>query len=103
MILDDIVANKRIELKTSKQQIPLEVLEKKISDLDAPRDLFEALSGRQLKLIAEVKRASPSKGVIRADFEPLSIARTYSQNGAAALSILTESRYFLGNLDYLTQ
>jgi indole-3-glycerol phosphate synthase len=103
MILDNIVANKRIELAVTKRQIILEVLEKKISGLGAPKDFFKALSGHQLKLIAEVKKASPSKGLIRADFEPLSIARTYTENGATALSVLTESRYFMGNLDYLTQ
>ena len=103
MILDNIVANKRIELGAAKRQIPLEVLEKKISGMGAPKNFFQALSGTQLKLIAEVKKASPSKGLIRANFEPLAIARTYLENGATALSILTESRYFQGSLDYLTQ
>ncbi len=102
MILDDIVAYKQTELAAQKQQVSLRQLQ------DMP--LFHATlppfvktlrerSGRTI--IAEVKKASPSKGVIRADFEPLSLAKTYDTNGAAAISVLTESRFFQGSLDYL--
>jgi indole-3-glycerol phosphate synthase len=73
---------------------------------DAPpvRDFFGPLAaGSPIKLIAEVKKASPSKGVIRSDFEPVSIAKIYEAHGASCLSILTDEKYFQGSLDYLRQ
>jgi indole-3-glycerol phosphate synthase len=102
MILDDIVAYKKTELATQKQKVSLAQLQ------DMP--LFHATPPPFTKtirewpgrtIIAEVKKASPSKGVIRADFEPLSLAKTYDVNGAVAISVLTESRFFQGSLDYL--
>ncbi len=66
-----------------------------------PMDFFDALSGPSLSIIAEVKKASPSKGVIREDFDALQMALTYEANGAAAISVLTEERFFLGKLDYI--
>jgi indole-3-glycerol phosphate synthase len=67
----------------------------------APLDLASALRGDGIKLIAEIKKASPSRGVIRADFAPMAIAQTYADNGAAAISVLTESKYFQGSLSHL--
>lgn len=102
MILDDIVAYKKTELAEQKQRVSLQQLQ------DMP--LFHVtppLFSKTIRewpgrtIIAEVKKASPSKGVIRADFEPLSLAKTYSINGAAAISVLTENRFFQGSLDYL--
>jgi indole-3-glycerol phosphate synthase len=102
MILDDIVAYKKTELATQKQSVSLQRLQDMPLFYAAPPPFSKTLrewNGRTI--IAEVKKASPSKGVIRADFEPLSLAKTYEANGAAAISVLTETRFFQGSLDYL--
>jgi indole-3-glycerol phosphate synthase len=102
MILDDIVAYKRTELAAQKQVVSLAQLQEQPLFQAAPSPLLRTLrewSGRAI--IAEVKKASPSKGVIRADFEPLALAQTYATHGAAAISVLTEQRFFQGRLDYL--
>src|SRR5262244_1188611 len=67
------------------------------------RGFAKALSGTTRRLIAEVKKASPSKGLIRADFDPLAIALDYATHGASAISVLTEEKFFQGNLNYLEQ
>jgi indole-3-glycerol phosphate synthase len=103
MILDQIVQDKQIELAARQKQVPLEVMRKLVMRLPPVRDFKAALSGPGIKLIAEVKKASPSKGLICKDFDPLRIARTYTESGVAAISVLTESKYFQGNLDYITQ
>ena len=105
-ILQEIVAAKRRELEETRQALPLADLEKKISGLSPVRDFRGALQGgpgSAIKIIAEVKKASPSKGIICEDFHPVQIARQYQKSGAAALSVLTETNYFLGSLDYLQQ
>lgn len=102
MILDDIVAYKQTELAAQKRRVSLRQLQEMPLFHATPPPFVKTLrewSGRTI--IAEVKKASPSKGVIRADFEPLSLAKTYDTNGAAAISVLTESRFFQGSLDYL--
>jgi indole-3-glycerol phosphate synthase len=102
MILDDIVAYKRTELATQKQRVSLQQLQDMPLFHATPPPFIKTLRewpGRTI--IAEVKKASPSKGVIRADFEPLSLAKTYEANGAAAISVLTESKFFQGSLAYL--
>ncbi len=101
MILDQIVANSRLELKIRKRSFPLIELQKVVRGQSPPLDLASALRGDRLQLIAEVKKASPSKGVIRPDFNPVEIAQTYASNGASAISILTEAKYFQGSLNYL--
>lgn len=103
MILEDIVAHKKNELAKQKIAVPLNQLEKMIADRSACADFGAALKGGKVKLIAEVKKASPSRGLICRDFDPISIARTYAENRAAAISILTESRYFQGDLKYLAE
>ncbi len=104
MILDDIVAYKREELTLQKQQVSLGQLQDMPLFHSRPAGLFQTLSawnGRTI--IAEVKKASPSKGVIRQDFDPLALARTYKSSGAAAISVLTEKKFFQGSLEYLKQ
>ena len=103
MILDDIVANKKLELAKQKFVVPLGELEKIIAIQSACVDFGAALKGGGVKLIAEVKKASPSKGLICRDFDPIAIAQTYADNGAAAISVLTENRYFQGDLQYLAE
>ena len=103
-ILDRIVADKRREIAAAKTRMPEDQLREALSAAPPVRDFFAALDGRgTIRLIAEVKKASPSKGVIRADFHPVEIARTYQQHGAACISVLTDGPYFQGSLDYLRQ
>jgi indole-3-glycerol phosphate synthase len=101
MFLDKIVAEKRRELKQRQKTVPLPELMAAIMERPAPLDLAAALSGDGLSLIAEVKRASPSRGVIRADLDPVKLALSYAQCGAAAISVLTESQYFRGSREDL--
>ena len=101
MILDDIVADKIPDVEKRKRQVPLEELKTQIKERSAPLDFASTLKGDRIQLIAEVKKASPSKGIIREDFNPVNIARTYADNGAAAISVLTDEKYFMGSLDYL--
>lgn len=102
MILDAIVSDKREELKRTKERVPLVELEAKLSGLEPTRDFASALKADGVNIIAEVKKASPSKGVIREDFDPVEIAIDYEANGAAAISVLTEEKYFKGSLDFLS-
>jgi indole-3-glycerol phosphate synthase len=101
MILDDIVRAKREDLAAAKAQTPVSALQQRPLFRAARRDFAAALRSRRRAIIAEVKKASPSKGVIRDDFDPVAIATAYEGGGAAAISVLTEERHFLGHLDYL--
>ena len=102
MILDDIVAAKRLELERSRQEHPLSALKERINNKPPALDLAAALRGGGVRVIAEVKKASPSKGLLCPDFNPLELAKTYAANGAAAISVLTEVDHFQGSLSYLT-
>ncbi len=103
-ILDKIVATKREEVAQAKAVMPEESLRKQLAYVPPAMDFFAALSaGPPIRLIAEVKKASPSKGVIREDFDPVKIARTYEQHGASCLSVLTDRQFFQGSLGYLQQ
>ena len=103
-ILSQIVATKRDEIACAKASVPERELHARLKDAPAVRDFFAPLVAKgPIKLIAEVKKASPSKGVIRADFDPVGVARAYAENGATCLSVLTDEKYFQGRLDYLTQ
>jgi indole-3-glycerol phosphate synthase len=103
-ILEKIVATKRLEIEKAKLQCSLADLKRELSSASPLRDFHAALAGHEdIRLIAEVKKASPSKGVIREDFDPVSIAKAYQAGGAAALSVLTDRDYFQGDLNYLTQ
>jgi indole-3-glycerol phosphate synthase len=101
-ILDKIVVAKREEIRQAKSRLPEELLRGQASAAPPVRDFFAAVARPgSIRLIAEVKKASPSKGVIRADFDPLRIARTYEEHGASAISVLTDAPYFQGSLDDL--
>jgi indole-3-glycerol phosphate synthase len=101
-ILERIMATKRQEIASAKEANPESSLRDRLGDAPPVRDFFAALSAPgPLKLIAEVKKASPSKGLIRADFQPLDIARAYARGGATCLSVLTDVQYFQGSLEYL--
>lgn len=99
-IIDKILADKKPEVARIKREVPIWALKERASSRK-PLDFAAALRGEKLKLIAEVKKASPSKGLLCADFKPVELAQTYANNGAAAISVLTESNYFQGSLDYL--
>jgi len=101
MILDRIVADKRLEVAAKKQSHPIEELRRVAAEQPPPLDFASALRGDGIRLIAEIKKASPSKGIIRRDFNPVEIARTYAASGASAISVLTDSKYFQGSLEYL--
>jgi len=101
VILDRIVADSKRELAETKRRLPLAELKELARAQPPPLDLASALRDDGIRLIAEIKKASPSRGVIRADFDPLAIARIYAANGAAAISVLTESKYFQGSLSHL--
>ncbi len=102
-ILDDIVAAKRHEIAAARAARPESDLLAALSDAPSVRDFLAALSGEGgIRLIAEVKKASPSKGVIREDFDPVRIARIYERHGAAAISVLTDQPCFQGSLQYLS-
>jgi indole-3-glycerol phosphate synthase len=104
MILDMIVNNRKKQLSALKEQMPLSVITEKAFAyhmLHKTADYAQALKGFGLSVIAEVKKASPSKGIIKENFEPVSIAREYEAAGANALSVLTEETYFKGSGQYL--
>ena len=101
-ILDNIVAAKRRELVLQKQTVSLETLERRIAVQPAPLNLSGALLGGGVRLIAEVKKASPSRGLLCPDFDPVRLAGIYADNGAAAISVLTDPR-FQGELEHIAQ
>jgi indole-3-glycerol phosphate synthase len=103
MILDKIVKTKKEEVAQLKLALPLADLKKSIKALAPCRDFKGVLSGKDCAIIAEVKCASPSRGRLIENFDPLEIARTYEKNGAAAISVLTDEKYFAGKNEYLTQ
>jgi indole-3-glycerol phosphate synthase len=101
-MLSEILATKRTEVTLRQRRVPIEKLQERLADAPPIRDFRAALTNAPgIALIAEVKKASPSKGVIRADFDPIAIARAYADNSAACLSVLTDEPYFQGKLEYL--
>jgi indole-3-glycerol phosphate synthase len=97
MFLDKIVAEKRKELQKRQKAVPLSALEDAIAQKPAPIDLAEALKGDGVSLIAEIKRASPSKGDLNLNLDAVALAKTYARCGAKAISVLTEENYFKGS------
>ena len=101
-VLEEIVAEKRKEIDLARRTRPVESLRERLSAAPPVRDFAAALhAGAGMRVIAEVKKASPSAGLIRADFDPVAIARTYAENGAACISVLTDGPFFQGSLDDL--
>src|SRR5689334_23047318 len=101
-ILDRIVETKHQEIAAAKARIPEAELERRVRDLPPARLFAAALRvPGEVRVIAEVKKASPSAGVIRADFDPVRIAATYERHGAACVSVLTDGPYFQGSLEHL--
>ncbi len=100
-MLTQILQGKAEEVAARQHSMPLEQLEALIAKQSPPLDLASALSGDGIQLIAEIKKASPSRGVIAPDLDPVKLARAYADNGAAAISVLTEAKHFQGSLDNL--
>lgn len=102
-ILEEIVWYKEQEVAQMRSQLPLTELQQQVKDTPAAKDFLLALqqSPNKPSLIAEVKKASPSKGIIRADFEPVKIAQAYERGGASCLSVLTDQKFFQGSFEYL--
>lgn len=104
MILDEIVRHKRTELADARRRQPLGEVRARALAAPPPRDFRAALSaGREVALIAEIKRSSPSAGLIREDFDPAAIAASYQAGGAAAISVLTDDRFFGGRLEFIAE
>jgi len=101
MILDEIIKHKKEELAETKRRVPFSEVRARASETGPSRGFGKALSRTGIRLIAEVKKASPSKGVIRERFDPVAIARVYEESGAACISVLTEEKFFQGRLEYL--
>ncbi len=103
MFLDRIVQQTRLDLVQRKQELPLEKLQQIALEQPRPRDILKAFEPRsQVHLIAEVKRASPSRGMLAPNLDPVAMARTYEASGASVISVLTEPHFFLGSPEYLT-
>ncbi len=105
-ILDQIIDSKRREVAEKQSRVSIAQLKAQIAEMSRPRNFFSAITKKTSKpvnLIAEVKKASPSAGIIREDFDPVNIAKTYESAGADCLSVLTDEPYFQGRLDYIQQ
>jgi indole-3-glycerol phosphate synthase len=105
-ILDRIIDDKRLEVEQRKAQADLEELKSRVRGMEKCRNFHKAVTKpnpRGVNVIAEVKKASPSAGVMREDFEPVKIAQTYDRCGADAISVLTDEKYFQGRLEYINQ
>ncbi|NIP29698.1 MAG: indole-3-glycerol phosphate synthase TrpC, partial [Candidatus Dadabacteria bacterium] len=103
MILDEIIDYKKEELKEVKLNLTLSEIKSRIKDLDDPLDfikLNKSCSGN--KIISEIKKASPSKGIIREDFNHIELAKEYQEAGAFAISVLTDKKFFMGNITFLS-
>ena len=102
-ILEEIVWHKEVEVEKMRDRLPLLKLRQQVQDVDPPKDFLAALRNGKTNpaLIAEVKKASPSKGVIRANFNPVEIAQAYERGGASCLSVLTDEKFFQGSFDNL--
>jgi indole-3-glycerol phosphate synthase len=102
-MLDKIIAQKRKQVEQTKKVVAMAYLQERIAHQKPSLDLAPTLKGDQVRLIAEVKQASPSRGLLSPDFDPIKSARTYAEGGAAAVSVLTETEYFMGSVEHLAE
>jgi len=105
-ILEQIIIDKKAEVEQRKSKVSIEQLEEQISTMPKCRNFYKAVTkpnSRCINVIAEVKKASPSAGIIRKDFDPVAIAKIYEKCGADAISVLTDEKYFQGRLEYVKQ
>lgn len=100
-ILEELSARRRADAEEAAKTVPYEALVKRIETMPAPHDFCAAFAGPGIHIISELKKASPSEGLIRAEFDPVALARAYAANGAAAMSVLCEPHKFLGGEAYL--
>jgi indole-3-glycerol phosphate synthase len=100
-MLDKIIAHKREEVEQRKKVATITYLQQHIARQKPALDLAPALKGDHIRLIAEVKQASPSRGMLSPNFNPIELAQTYVEGGAAAISVLTEANYFMGSIEHL--
>jgi len=108
MILDKIIEQKKLEITKEKQELPLSDIKNQLQNSNIPKNSFIAkiesdIAKNNIAIIAEVKKASPSKGIIREDFDHLEIAKIYENSGASSISVLTDEKFFQGSKEYLTQ
>ncbi|AGK98281.1 indole-3-glycerol phosphate synthase TrpC [Clostridium pasteurianum] len=102
MILDDIVAYKIKQIEEEKRELPLKEFENKVQNV-ITRDFKAALNKPGINIISEIKKASPSKGIIKPDFDPVAIAKVYEKISIDAISVLTEKKFFMGSDEYIGQ
>jgi indole-3-glycerol phosphate synthase len=100
-VLEKIVVNKRLEIEEQKILLPLDILKQQLPERQIGMFKAALQDQTQVNIIAEIKRSSPSKGIMTEDFDPVALAGSYRDGGAAALSVLTEQRYFLGRQEYM--
>ena len=100
-MLDKIIAQKRQEIEQRKKIATMTYLQERIARQKPPLDIALTLKGDHIRLIAEVKQASPSRGMLRPNLNPVELAQTYAEGGAAAISVLTEANYFMGSIEHL--
>jgi indole-3-glycerol phosphate synthase len=102
-MLDKIIAQKRQEIEQRKKKSTINYLQQRIAQQKPTLDLALALKGDHIRLIAEVKQASPSRGMLIPNFNPIELAQTYAEGSAAAISVLTEENYFMGSIEHLAE
>jgi indole-3-glycerol phosphate synthase len=100
-MLDKIVAQKKEEVEQRRKAVTIAHLQERIARQKPSLDLALALKSNHIRLIAEVKQTSPSRGMLRSNFDPIELAQTYAECGAAAISVLTEVNYFMGSIEHL--
>lgn len=103
MFLQQILGYKKIKIEEDKKRVPADELFRQIDQANKPMNATERLLSEEMDIIAEVKKASPSKGLIKEDFDPIEIAKEYEKNNVSAISVLTEDKFFQGRNEYLRQ